>query len=556
MSVTASFAVSPKERAVQEALEARLEPSELLLSFTQCRYNPGGLVDKTYWIGLTRRRLLILRKDLPLRVYSIYPPFIKQITFKRSSWRDRGSLKLALSGETVTLATQPPFTGHSAQLARLFSSEKLSQASLSAGQVIGQVTDFFEMGMLHAAQAVLRDGCASDPAVEIDPGGAALEHLMNNMRAAMTLGAAMNGLMLAVVLGLVLVGANPLSVGAIFTLLALLVSALFLARGKQSRRGLALGLDTLVVAGNFAASIINGSLVAAAAWLVFGLALLLALTGHPNRTRMTVSGMIFLLGLVTALALGVSSVEQRTAGGQAAVFNRGARHTAGLFRRGAALKVSQTQPFTRRYFDDFSSDQGWPLHQEPDLVTQVIDGKYAISVKQPNTTFYAFPPDDFTAQVGQIAVEIPPASRATQGTFGLVCGYRPVALATTAEVVGAEGASNFYRIEIDPGQRRYTVMHFEALPEDGGREKTPVNSDWRGVTGLDADQAIERLSVRCAGNEIRVTVNQIEQAPWRLEDVEPFAEGKMGLFVSTWEDTGPQGYEILFNDVSFDEVGE
>ncbi len=61
MAVTASIAVSSKERTVQENLEARLEPTETLVGFTQGRHNPGALGEKVYDIGLT---LLAVPADL------------------------------------------------------------------------------------------------------------------------------------------------------------------------------------------------------------------------------------------------------------------------------------------------------------------------------------------------------------------------------------------------------------------------------------------------------------------------------------------------------------
>jgi hypothetical protein len=148
----------------------------------------------------------------------------------------------------------------------------------------------------------------------------------------------------------------------------------------------------------------------------------------------------------------------------------------------------------------------------------------------------------------------------------VVCGYHP------ATEPAAE--NSFYRVEIDPVQRRYTVQHVVIasqeggqLPEggplqsggpqqSGGREKTPAYANWRPIQGLGRDQDIARLDVRCAGRQVDLAVNLIDQPPVPLDGDRPFTPGQMGLFVSTWEDTGAQGYGVLFDDARFDEMGE
>lgn len=549
MSVTASFSVSQKERAIQEALEARLDASEVLESYTQCRYNPGGLTEKIYWLGLTRRRLMILRKDLPLRVYSIYRPFIQAIHFSEPSWRERGGLALQVGGgsaERVDLSVEQGFCKRTAQFARSFTGLAPVTLSLTASDVIGQVVDFYELGMLRAARFLLRERQTADPLVEIDPRGVELDRLIHNAGAARVTAASMNILALLVLVAMIVLGFGAPGVGLVLSLMAI-----FELVRRQYHRGVALGLGLAAAGTHLVANLTSAGLLAVVMWLSLGVALALTLAGHPSRKRMAASAAVFVLGFFGALALIIA----------AAGMGKG----LGTRMLPQARDASASMMGSFAYTDDFSSNQGWPQHDEHDLYTQVEDGRYTVHLKEDNATFFAFPPLDFSPEMGSVDIVVPADFRSAQGTFGMVCGFHPTAATATAATATAASATaasaakanasgvenSFYRIEIDPGQRRYAVLR-----QTGADENVLTDDNWRPLTGLGHNPAINNLTVSCSGGQINVKVNAVEQARIWLGAGETFAQGKMGLFVSTWEDTGPQGYEILFDNARFNAMGD
>ena len=499
MTVTASILhENTRERAVRDALEAVIWPGEILLGFVQCGLNPGTLADKTYYVGLTPRRFVLVRKDQPERVYSIYRLFVHTAVYSRDNWLHRRGLRLELGGDTLVLSTDPHWSQHAARLAELHEQGEPESPYLTSIQFLQQITDLTDLGQLRIARRMLRENVTANAVIEIEPETVTLQRRIEESRRALRTGAVIFVIALLFMLGGALAGQQPPVLG----ILLAWVAASGLLCGRQSRRGFALALALLTAALNGLMFAAARSWLDAAAWVSFGAAMVLLLSGAPSLRRTHWAVAVFILGFMGAQGYGI---------------------------------FTALNPPPARFADDFSTARGW-VERDQDLhAAGIVNGAYAVHVRQPNSTFLAFPPVAAAPVEIQFKAWVAADQTQTPGTFGTVCGYQP------------DGP--YYQIEIDPAAQRYAVFHRI------GEITTPLSSPiWQPLSGLQEGGRANRFAVRCAGNRIDLAVNGLAQGYARASDLSP--AGQMGLLVSTWPETGEQGFKVLFDDVQLGFEGQ
>jgi len=291
MAVTASIAVSSKERTVQENLEARLEPTEALVGFTQGRHNPGAFGEKVYDIGLTRSRFLLICKDDPLKVYSFYHPFLKKVYFVEGSLIQPRGLRLDLGGETLCLVTHGAWGQRAALMAQQYARLEPPAVSLKAGQVLRLVRDLLDLGLPLAARSILRERMDADPVIEIEPASAVLDRQISASLLALKIGTWILGVVLIILIGQQAAGFSQVGL-CLFLILGAIVG---LVRGKLVMRGLAMALSFLTVLINLVAGVMMSSVPEMILWLSFGAAIFLTLAHRPTRGKLAARSSSFCL---------------------------------------------------------------------------------------------------------------------------------------------------------------------------------------------------------------------------------------------------------------------
>jgi hypothetical protein len=510
---------NPRERVVQETLEAVIWPGESLLGFTQCRFNPGEFLDKTYCVGLTPRRFLLVCKDQPDRVYSIFRSMIERVHYKNGGMLHPSGLELKLGGEAILLETVHPWNQRAIQIARLHKEWELESPYLTSTQFLESITDLTSLGLLRPAQTLLRKHMADDPVVEIEPRSDELDYQITQGRLALWLSLGTLSFALFYSLGRVLCGAAWAGANVLPVIL-LLLAAVQLVRWQQAWRGISLVFTLLAAILNlaysgfasFAAGTItsfgailnslNASFPNSLMWAAFGAANLVALTGTPRRARSVTAATIFAVGFLAPLMVTGAA---------------------------AAVPVLFGNPQVL-FSDDFSTDQGW-ISRDNDIVTSRIEaGAYEMHVKEISATFFAFPPVHFSPTWVSVDTQVSDELKNSVGTYGVTCGY--------SEWDGA------YLVEIDP-----TGNQFAFVRQDG-KNFVPLNAGyWQPVIGTQIHQGTTHLEVNCENSEISLKINGLEQEKIQVPGFS--WNGKMGIFVRTWPDSGSQGFEVLFDNANF-----
>ncbi len=492
----ATVVVNPKERVVQETLEAVTWPGEVLLGFTVCRHNPGEFLDKEYYVGLTQRRFLLVRKGQPERIYTIYRSYIDQVVYTRWGLFKQPCIEIHLGGDIFRLEMIQPWHQRAMQMAEKHATWELESPYLTATQFLDGMTDLADLGMLRPAQALLRKHKAEDPVVEIEPRTEELDFQITQGRWSLWMTLIMLAIALVYIIGRMGWGAAWAGSGLLPVILMVL-AGVELVRRQQTWRGLALGFTLLAALINLAYSGVSGSLVSGLEWAAFGAASCVALTGKTSRPRNLTATAIFTLGFLIPLLV-------------------------------SGIIIAATPPV--RFSDDFSTNQGWINRDSQNLTSGIEDGAYAIHVKDSNETFFAFPPITFTPARVRFDASIPMNFKGKVGTYGVTCGY--------------QDAGVVYLVEIDP-----VGSQFSFLRQDEEQSVPLHDGYWRPLTGVQAGEAMTQVEVQCADKGMSLTVNGISQGQSRAGDLSP--DGRIGLFVRTWPETGQGGFKVLFDNIVF-----
>jgi hypothetical protein len=499
---------NPRERVVQERLEAVTWPGEALLGFTVCRHNPGEFFDKVYYIGLTERRFLLVRKDQPERVYSIYRCLIDRVTCSGAGLFRSPGFEIQMGGDTLRLETVQPWDQRSVQMVEKHQAGDIEAPYLTATQFLDGVSDLADLGMLRPAQALLRKHMAEDPVLEIEPRAEELDFLLTQGRWSLWLTLIMLGIALVYIAGRVALGAAWAGGGVLPVILLALAGGELVGR-QQTWRGLALGFILLAAIFNLAYSGISGSVVDGLVWAAFGLACTISLTGKTVRPRNLAATGIFTLGFLVPLV--VSGVVMA-----------------------ATPQVS--------FQDDFSTDKGWTARDTQTFTSGINNAMYTMHVKEKNAAFLAFPPASFTPTRVQFEARVPEEYQDKVGTYGVTCGR--------------EDQGAMYLVEIDPAGKQYAF-----LKQEGERYAPLGEGYWKPLTGQQAGEGAALVEVQCTDGEMSLTVNGVLQGQTWIAAGEVmqgqarlagFArDRRMGLFVRTWSESEPRGFEILFDNVVF-----
>lgn len=480
---------------VQEALEAVTWPGEALLGFCVCRHNPGKFFDKVYYLGLTPRRFLLVSKDQPERVYSIYRSYIERVVPTVKGLFKQPGIEIHLGGDVLQLETVNPWHPHAIQMAEQHKTWELESPYLTATQFLDGMADLADLGMQRPAQALLRKHMAEDPVLEIEPRAAELDFQLTQVRWSLWLSLGMLIIALLYIFGRMGWGAVWAGSG-ILPVILLVLAAEELVRRKQTWRGLALGFTLLATLINLAYSGISGSPVNALVWTSFGIASFLALTGKTSRPRNLSATAIFAAGFLLPLTI-------------------------------TGIVMAATPQV--RFSDDFSTNKGWITRDSKNLTSHIENGAYAIHVKESSATFFAFPPVSFTPSSVRFDANLPMHFQGRVGTYGVACGYQDNGPA--------------YLIEIDPAGKHYTFLRY-----DGDVFVPLYQGYWRPLTGLLVSESSSQVEVQCSKDAMSLAVNGVMQGQ---VSADLSGAGKMGLFVRTWPETGQDGFKVLFDNVVF-----
>jgi hypothetical protein len=491
-----------QERIVQETLEAVTWPGEALLGFARCRHNPGELLKKEYYIGLTPRRFLLVRKDHPERVYSIYRSYIHRVVTCGAGMFHPAGFEIQVGGDTLWLEAAQSWNQRAFQMVEKHNAWEAESPYLTATQFLDGMTDLADLGMVRSAQVLLRNHRAINPVLEIEPRAEDLDVHLTQGRLSLWLTLIMLVIALLYIIGCVYWKATWAGFG-ILPVILLVLAAERLVRWQMTWRGLALSFTLMATLVNLASSGASGSFLNGSVWAAFGAASLLALTGKTSRLRNLTATAIFTLGFLAPLVV-------------------------------TGAVTAATPP--ARFSDDFSTNQGWITRDSTMHTSRIEDGAYAIAVKESSETFFAFPPLSFIPTSVDFEALVPEHFQGKVGTYGVTCGY--------------QDSGAVYLVEIDPAGNHYAFLRFD------GKRSSPINGVyWHPLAGAQNVEGATRVKVRCAGKGISLVVNGIEQGHTWVTDLVP--DGKMGIFVRTWPETGADGFKVLYDNVVFrDEKGK
>jgi hypothetical protein len=190
--------------------------------------------------------------------------------------------------------------------------------------------------------------------------------------------------------------------------------------------------------------------------------------------------------------------------------------------------------FEMKIVDDFSSTiYGWD-QSDTDISTfdyDLTQGIYYIHVKKPSYISWSEVPVGFIPQEIEFDA-INPANN-TGGSFGVMCQM--------------QNSTSYYIVEIDTEKMVFSISM--AVEE----AYIPLTDpEWLELTNI--DPAIGRSNhygVSCGLDHIRLFTNGNLIGEADFSDKTPFSTpGKMAIFVATWENVSPEGYQVYFDNVN------
>ncbi len=177
--------------------------------------------------------------------------------------------------------------------------------------------------------------------------------------------------------------------------------------------------------------------------------------------------------------------------------------------------------------DDFSSEKfAWCMGTDEIAISGYEDGAYFMHSLQPNYRTLCFVPVTFFPEAAEFDARVPEGYR--DGTFGLLCHYDPL--------------GGFISIEFDLD----TASLYVRQRLDG--ESLPLTDpEWIDLTHLNPSPSeANHVQVACDPDLITVFVNGELQAQVPLDS--PAEPGDMALFVKGWEEMGPDGFKVFFDN--------
>ena len=307
---------SNKEREAQQALKARLDTNEELLTYT--RVNMTALIARRHYVGLTNKRLILIRikggkpSD---QVFSIGREFFESLGWTTGLWPrlrimlPKDKLDLSVSGkvwkkrgkELDILATTASYTP-------VAESYKVAERGLQ------QARDFLGLGFPASAQHVLTEALRARPALSMDPSVGSLQTELAERLLALRVGA---GFLFAEVGLFLLFGALEGLLGGVEAIGEYLDYDLFIAlmfnlwlgfgfwMGRTRWRGLAILraiLGILFIGLSAVPGVAYFDLISQVAWAG---SLILVLTGKSRRSRTWIAVGIYIIGYLGIVALAI-----------------------------------------------------------------------------------------------------------------------------------------------------------------------------------------------------------------------------------------------------------
>lgn len=184
--------------------------------------------------------------------------------------------------------------------------------------------------------------------------------------------------------------------------------------------------------------------------------------------------------------------------------------------------------------DDFSSDSlGWPVVSGGDATIQYENETYTIQVRGANSTEIAIAPAPFNPSY--ILFDVWRTPGVQQGTFSVFCQY--------------QDARNYYFIEFDLQNRK---VQFGQMVDNVFIPLTVPDANlsyWIPVDALKlSPENVNTIGVDCRLGVINLLVNDefVRLVPVNSPFDNP---GGVAFSVSTSDNTGPEGYQVFFDNV-------
>ena len=146
-------------------------------------------------------------------------------------------------------------------------------------------------------------------------------------------------------------------------------------------------------------------------------------------------------------------------------------------------------------------------------------------------TSLAVPPIAFAANIAEFDAWIAPGFEQEEGGFGLICHY--------------QDDNNLVMVQVLP-QRQAAVLILAQYGDFSALTEPPLQP----ITNVIGQDAIQ-YKIDCTGNQVSLYANGALVAQADIPE-HTDAEGQtMALFANTGVNTGPNGYKVLFDNVSF-----
>lgn len=188
------------------------------------------------------------------------------------------------------------------------------------------------------------------------------------------------------------------------------------------------------------------------------------------------------------------------------------------------------------FYDDFSSDRGWPLvntPEKPDYTVGWLGQVYSIVIKSPSIQAWVFPPTTYNPRDMEFDAQLPTTYNGQYGgTYGVLCGF-------------IDG-DNYHEIELDPFNKSFAIARIRA------NDRVPLTADnWLDFNAFNQGPgSVNHIQVSCEGSTIALYINN--QLALSIDDPElaSASDARMGLTVSTYGTIDPGGFEMWFDNFS------
>ncbi|MBN1314307.1 MAG: zinc ribbon domain-containing protein [Anaerolineales bacterium] len=178
--------------------------------------------------------------------------------------------------------------------------------------------------------------------------------------------------------------------------------------------------------------------------------------------------------------------------------------------------------------DDFSSDAfGWSVDTTDVTNRGYEEGGYYIHITDSNFWGMSWLPVEFTPRVVEFDARI--VEGYPGGEYGVICNY--------------QDSANYDFVGIDPETNDFVVARrvedeFVYLDDPG----------WISTESLaESSTAVNHILVECYADFITVFIGDEYQGEWALDP--PGVEQYMALYVYGWDEIGPNGFKVIFDNL-------